>query len=105
MRPEPAGFAFWNETEPGREKLENVRGLGNQKFAGFQKWRRERRMLQRRIFEEFHDPRTPKFRVARHVHVIRAAIFERQPYEFAPPLNRWLVVKLITHGGPPAIGR
>ena len=35
MRPESARFAFRHETEPGREELENVGGLGNQHLAGF----------------------------------------------------------------------
>ena len=43
MRPQPARFAFRYEIEPGRKKLENVGGLGNQELAGFQKRRGKRR--------------------------------------------------------------
>ena len=43
MRSEPARFAFRYETQPGRKKLENVGGLGNQELAGFQKRRGKRR--------------------------------------------------------------
>src|SRR6266850_852269 len=43
--PEPGRLVFRHETKPGRKKLENVGGLGDQELAGFQKRRRERRML------------------------------------------------------------
>src|SRR4030095_6512260 len=43
--PEPGSLVFRHETKPGPKKLENIGGLGDQEFAGFQKRRRERRML------------------------------------------------------------
>src|SRR5262245_17323389 len=43
--PEPGRLVFRHETKAGPQKLENVRGLRDQKLTGFQKRRRERRML------------------------------------------------------------
>jgi hypothetical protein len=43
--PQPGRLVFRHETKPGPKKLENVGGLGDQEFAGFQKRRRKRRML------------------------------------------------------------
>src|SRR5262245_47286373 len=43
--PDPGRLVFRHETKPRPKKLENVGGLRDQELAGFQKRRRERRML------------------------------------------------------------
>src|SRR5919106_1017468 len=103
MRPEAARFAFRHETQPGREELENVGGLGNQELAGFQERRGKWGMFQRRVFEEFHDPGTAEVRIAGDIDVIRPGIFQRKANELATPLDRRLIVQFITHESPPEI--
>ena len=85
MRPEPVRFAFRYETQPRREELEIVGGLGHQELARFQKRRGNRWTLQQWVFEEFHDPGTAEVWIARDVDVIRAGVFQREANELAAP--------------------
>src|SRR5215469_2755757 len=58
-------------------------------------------MFQRRVFKKFHNARTTKVRIARHIDIVGAGIFQWQPNEFAAALDRRLIVKLVPHGALP----
>ncbi len=106
VRPQTHGLAFWRKAQARPEVEEDIRGLRDQKFAGFEKRRRERRMFDRAVFHQAHHRRHAA-RGARHIDVVGARVFEGEANEFTAALDRRPVIKFVAHdkGPPKEIGR
>ncbi|OOO00968.1 MAG: hypothetical protein USCGTAYLOR_02834 [Chromatiales bacterium USCg_Taylor] len=99
MRPQPAGLALRNQTEPRPQIQQDVGGLGNHPIAGLEKRRRERQMFDSSAIKKTHRRREALAapRKTRHIHVVGARLLEREPHEFATALYAGPVVELIAH--------
>jgi hypothetical protein len=82
------------------QKQQDVCGLRDKQLSGLEERRRKGRKRLRRIAHHLQERLfAAAFRggLARDIDIADAGFFKREPNEFAPPLNRGPVVKLVSH--------
>src|SRR6185369_1979938 len=96
MRPQPPGLVRRRQPLVIAEIKKDVGGLADQKLAGFQDRRRERR---RRRLSLQHGKQlvAPAAAAPRDVDIVGARLFQSETDELAAPLDLRPVVKLVLH--------
>ena len=90
MRPQAARLVVRHQPQARPEKQQDVGGLADQQIASLQVGRRERRAAHSLVFQEVHQRRQTHAavrRAARDIDIIGAGLLQRQPDEFAAPLD------------------
>src|SRR4029077_12432742 len=103
MRPQSSRLVARCQIEPRTEIEQNIRGLGNDDLAGFEKRRRVRRPRAASVLEQFHHRRHAALaRMARDIDIIGSGLFEREADELPAALYARPVVKFVAHRLSPA---
>jgi len=100
MGPQQTTFIFGREAVTAAEKQQDVRGLRDDELASFEIRRRERNRAWMRAVERSVERLFAAAFVlgqARDINVRDGCVLERQPHEFAAPLNRRPVMQLVLH--------
>lgn len=100
MSPQSTSFVLRCEVMTRTEKQENIRGLTDQKIAGFQKWRGERRTVNPVAIENSHERRNAGaffFRSSRDIEVFGTGFLKGQADELSAALDGRPVVEFIGH--------
>ena len=94
VRPQPARRVLWRKPMLRAKIEQDRRRLADEKVAGPQEGRREGRLF--RVAHQTHH-RPHAIRSARHIHILRARLLERQTHELAAALDRRPVVEFVRH--------
>src|SRR5258708_36004243 len=94
MHPEPSGFRLWCQPMARSEIEQDVGGVPDQKFTGFEKRRSKWRRAASRLDHLHHRPHAM---LPRDIGVTRTDLFHREADIFAAALNGGPGLELIPH--------
>ena len=97
MGPKPSSFIARRKLQTRAEIEQDIRRLGDDELAGFEKRGRKWRPRAALVVDEFHHRRLAGLALARDIDVAGAAFFQCQADELAAPLDGRPVVKLVAH--------
>ena len=98
MHPQPPRLVARRKPEAPAEIEQDVGGLADDELAGLEERRRERRARDARAVDELHHRRHAALAApARHVDIVGARLFQREPDELAAPLDRRPVIEFVAH--------
>src|SRR5258708_13190596 len=94
MHPEPSGFRLWCQPMARSEIEQDVGGVPDQKFTGFEKRRGKWRRAAPRLHHLHHRPHAM---LARDIGVTPAGLFQREADIFAAALNGGPGIEALPH--------
>ena len=96
MGPKTPRLARRRQSVPAAEEEQDVGGLADHQLAGLEEGRCERRFMEP---PAVHQAQHAVQVASRHIDVVRTRFLQGQANEFATPLDRRPVMKLVSHDG------